>query len=249
MPRLFERHCDNCGKHYKSSAERFCSNECAKSFRRKNMKSTFEIICKQCGKEFSVLYKYRGRKFCSTECSKEHYNLNHPTRARVKKICECCGKEFTVMDCKNFRKFCSNKCKGLHYTKNKKPYTQQTKINLSSKFSSTRKRALQKGLGCETYKDFCNWYASQLRVCSYCGIPEETLEAINKDNYFLERVLTIDRKDNSKGYTKDNMVLSCRKCNIIKNDVLSHEEMLEIAQKYITPKWQKKNLEREVASV
>lgn len=51
--------------------------------------------------------------------------------------------------------------------------------------------------------------------------------------------LTVDCKDNYDGYELDNMVLACLRCNYIKSDFLSFEEMKEIAKKYVRPKWGK----------
>ena len=42
--------------------------------------------------------------------------------------------------------------------------------------------------------------------------------------------------DSKKGYTKDNVVSACRRCNTIKNDVVTYAEMIEIVK---VLKWQK----------
>ena len=58
------------------------------------------------------------------------------------------------------------------------------------------------------------------------------------------RRLTVDRKDNDKGYSLDNMVLACHRCNSIKGDWFSYDEMKEIAEKYMIPrieKWRREN--------
>jgi hypothetical protein len=51
--------------------------------------------------------------------------------------------------------------------------------------------------------------------CVYCGS--------------IERI-EVDRKDSSGGYTRDNIAPACRRCNTIKNNVVSYEEMLIIAK-------------------
>lgn len=43
---------------------------------------------------------------------------------------------------------------------------------------------------------------------------------------------TIDRKDNAKGYTPNNAVVACRRCNLMKGDWLTEAQALEIAGKY-----------------
>ena len=90
--------------------------------------------------------------------------------------------------------------------------------------------------------DFELWYNKQEKVCHYCGIPEKEwqrqVSKSNKKKY--ARRLTIDRKDNNRGYTPDNMVLACLYCNRVKNELFTEKEMLEIGLKYIKPKWYKR---------
>lgn len=94
-----------------------------------------------------------------------------------------------------------------------------------------------------TRREFIDWNNSQLRECFYCGIPEKimlTLPEFHKKrgtgNFHR---LTIDRKDNTKSYALDNIVLACPPCNATKGDLFFAEEFKEIAQKYIRSKWEK----------
>lgn len=86
--------------------------------------------------------------------------------------------------------------------------------------------------------DFIDWYNTQERKCAYCDLDESELDKI-KDVYNDRKSdrLTIDCKTNSRGYSKGNLVLACKRCNTMKSDILSYEEMREIGQKYIKPKW------------
>ena len=90
-----------------------------------------------------------------------------------------------------------------------------------------------------TRSEFIDWYNAESKICAYCDMPE-TL--INKTgdvwNNRMER-LEVDRIDNNIGYTLDNMVLACPRCNMIKSDYFTYEEMREIAQKYVKPKWKR----------
>lgn len=91
------------------------------------------------------------------------------------------------------------------------------------------------------YEEFNNWHSQQVKICHYCGIPEELWQHLFKDKkkkYALR--LTIDRLDNSIGYITENMVLACLFCNRVKNELFTENEMFEIAEKYIKPKWQSK---------
>ena len=88
-----------------------------------------------------------------------------------------------------------------------------------------------------SYKEFLKWYEETPHICHYCGINEDNLKPLQ--DLFDERVtrLEIDCKDNSMGYTKDNIVLACHLCNSIKIHLFSEEEMLYIGQNFIKPKW------------
>ena len=81
-----------------------------------------------------------------------------------------------------------------------------------------------------TQQDFVDWYENQEKKCFYCG---RTIEEIKKSNDTLNKKtyrLTIDRKNNDIGYTKDNICLCCYRCNSIKSDYFTEEEMLKIGQ-------------------
>jgi len=88
-------------------------------------------------------------------------------------------------------------------------------------------------------KDFVDWYNKQEKVCVYCGLPESILDKIDDPFMNVSNRLTIDCKDNYVGYVIDNLVLACRRCNGLKNDFMTYEEMKEIGQKYIKPKWER----------
>ena len=78
-----------------------------------------------------------------------------------------------------------------------------------------------------TSDNFVVWYEAQPQTCYYCG---EWL--INGGARSGPSSLTIDRKDNQLGYTLDNIVLCCRRCNLIKGAWLTEQQMLEIAERY-----------------
>jgi Zn finger protein HypA/HybF involved in hydrogenase expression len=86
-------------------------------------------------------------------------------------------------------------------------------------------------------EDFVTWYKDEPKVCAYCDIPEERLNVIR--TWFDRRVkrLAVDCKDNEHGYEVGNIVLACHRCNFIKLNLFTFEEMREIAQKYLKPKW------------
>ena len=77
--------------------------------------------------------------------------------------------------------------------------------------------------------DFIDWYDNQAKVCHYCGIALglQTKQLGNQlDN------LTLDRRNAGKEYSRENVVLACRRCNSVKSSWLTDNQMLEIADKY-----------------
>lgn len=86
--------------------------------------------------------------------------------------------------------------------------------------------------------DFVVWYTEIDKHCAYCDIPEENIKDMIKLFPMRALRLTIDCMDNDMGYVKKNMVLACGLCNLIKNNLFTYEEMRDIAQRHIKPKWQ-----------
>lgn len=67
--------------------------------------------------------------------------------------------------------------------------------------------------------------------CHYCGSPPSNGQAIERKGFEGEKhyYQGIDRIENSLGYTKENCIPCCIKCNKIKSDILSYEEMIAVA--------------------
>lgn len=79
-----------------------------------------------------------------------------------------------------------------------------------------------------SYEDFDKWYKKQPQICHYC---ERALEKIKLDkHYHRTNRLTIDRKDNNKGYTLNNIILACDICNKVKSNIFTYKEMLQIGK-------------------
>ena len=105
---------------------------------------------------------------------------------------------------------------------------------------SARKRGLEAPL---TNTEYREWFKSQKQVCGYCFSDVDTI------NNYLKKIdikvafkrLAVDRKNSHKGYVLDNMILACYLCNTSKQAIFSHNDFVEIAQKYIVPKIAKVN--------
>lgn len=94
-----------------------------------------------------------------------------------------------------------------------------------------RVRSKKRELAYCSLEDFREFYDNREHICEYCGMPEN----ICKAKY--GRRIEIDRKDSKKGYIIENLALACYKCNTVKNDILTYEEMKQIGSQYIRPKW------------
>lgn len=77
--------------------------------------------------------------------------------------------------------------------------------------------------------EFLIWLEGQELVCHYCNV------SLNTNGARAEQ-LSIDRKDNTIGYTLENIVLCCQMCNTIKGNIFTEQEMIEVAEKYLKPK-------------
>ena len=98
------------------------------------------------------------------------------------------------------------------------------------KYHSPRRKIPQEFLLIE--QEFINWYNSQEKKCIYCGRTQEEIEKNpRKQANGIERRLSIDRKDNNKGYEINNISLSCYKCNQEKSYNFTQWEFFSIKQK------------------
>ncbi len=170
----------------------------------------------------------------------------------------------TLTNCKtSFEKhgyqqvYCSKKCRREWWAKEDKKYPEnargrQRKYNKTEKskirtrrFNWTVKGLLSRTIGrtqrinCACDLDleyFLKWYEEQGKKCFYCGVSEADMNKLNMN--FNKRVkrLSIDRLDHTKGYVKGNIVLACYRCNSIKGDFFTKEEMLKLAEQFIKPK-------------
>ena len=106
------------------------------------------------------------------------------------------------------------------------------RVNFRNKLKKYHQLHIKKG-------EFIEWYNAQEKVCVYCGINEEELQTLPDEFNNNSRRLTIDCKSGDLGYALENIVLACWRCNLIKGDLLSYEEMKYIGENFIKPKWEK----------
>lgn len=96
---------------------------------------------------------------------------------------------------------------------------------------SSQKRGIELNI---SIKEFSDWHKGVAKICEYCGINNESLKKVYKP-FFAK--FSIDRKDNDKGYSLDNICYCCMKCNAIKSDTIPYIDMKEIGNKYLKKLW------------
>jgi hypothetical protein len=94
--------------------------------------------------------------------------------------------------------------------------SQKSSRAIGGRFSTLKYSAKRRGYACEITLDQLKILIS--KPCHYCQGP------------LNETGAGVDRKNNSVGYIFDNLVPCCRPCNIIKNDLLTEYEMLQVAK-------------------
>lgn len=152
--------------------------------------------------------KYIGKTFGCIRT--DSLDLSKINKNRVYFNCTClqCGNKLRVRSdgiCgKNINRVACQKCIGTWRSKHFEDLDKEKPIprDMRNKFNHFRNNAINRGINFDLTKDqvyeLCN------KDCVYCG---------------KKRCLGIDRVDNSKGYTIDNVVPCCGCCNKMKMDL------------------------------
>lgn len=143
--------------------------------------------------------------------------------------------------CRECRKVCARRWYRKNLEKSRRRGREAARAFLNShpstrSFYSVKGGAQRRGVKfLLSREDFKQWWLEQDAQCHYCGLNAAGNKA------YQGRRLSVDRKNNSEGYSLDNIVLACDRCNISKGSVFSYSEWKEIAQKYLQPKYGDKN--------
>jgi len=96
------------------------------------------------------------------------------------------------------------------------------------KYYAMKSKMKKRGMSMMPKEDFewFQYHAREFPFCYYCGIKLDFINNTGMDG------ATIDRIDPEIGYLEENCVVACRRCNIIKGNWFTAEEMLQIAEDY-----------------
>lgn len=138
------------------------------------------------------------------------------------KKCLKCGEEKSLSDYRtsrgrNGKNYLLNKCKSCSYK-----LQNENKSRAKVIIDNARRRAKKKGL------EF-NLKVSEIELPTHCPVFGFELDYTHSKSHFNSP--SLDRTDNSVGYTKENSRIISQKANQIKNN--SSVEELELLLKYL----------------
>lgn len=126
--------------------------------------------------------------------------------------CRVCSLEKPLSDFYGVRTECKECVKARVSAYRKRVRGDRTNyVWLSRKLWKLKNRAKLHNWSFDLDIDFVHWLYNEPHACEYC--KEKGLS-------------TFDRKENTKGYTKDNLVVACYRCNYMKGNQFSYEDML-----------------------
>ena len=217
MLKLKTKICCRCKKEYPATAEYFHRDKCNKD--------GLDYQCKECKKKQGEEYRKNNREKV-LQYGRDYRNKN---RTRLNKLANDRYYKHKEEDLKRFKKWRQDNTEKI------KAYLH----SMSGIYKTIKRAAKIKNLPVCSKQEFAEWYEKQDLECIYCSITENLLEKLKWGAKGKRNRLTIDRRDNDKGYTISNICLACWECNKVKNNLLSFQEMKEVGQKYIKPKWQR----------
>lgn len=99
-----------------------------------------------------------------------------------------------------------------------------------------------------TYEELLDFV--KITRCHYCDDTITWLAHSRKNGVQTSHKYNLDRKDNLKGYTKDNCVVCCTQCNFVKSNRFTYEEMVEIGKtfKELRTRREQPNIHLEIES-
>jgi hypothetical protein len=168
------------------------------------------------------------------QCIKERDSKKNIARiTEGNKICSMCGIEQNVNEfnsCKIASDGLASNCKKCSRIKTKKWVESDIKNFIKKAYLSCKHNCSKRSKDLEfniTEQDIIDLYYKQEGKCALSG--EKLTSIVLEDNGINDFNLSIDRKDSSKGYTKDNIQLVGAIINIMKNDLDEKDFLLFVS--------------------
>ena len=162
---------------------------------------------------------------CKTEKPIDHFYYNSHNQ-NWESVCKECG----VIRCREWRKNNPQKAK-LSYKASKLKLKNENPVRyrILKLMDSMRNRYPNKAVIKEITTEILEMlYENQKGKCYYTGIPMKLTSNKTRDLFLM----SIDRKDSSKGYTSDNVVLCCWGINVLKGPHTEQEMMIALTSFY-----------------
>jgi hypothetical protein len=193
------------------------------------MKELFQFTCLTCGLNFTKERK-RIYKFCGLVCSNTYKGKIIHEQNKNKKNCIVCGDnkifgDFSPINKSDISLGRRDICKHCSRNKKLKEIRSRTWKDDAKKIMLMNSKARSKKAG--IYFDLTIDDIEIPEICPALGIELHTGDRKNWVNS-----PSIDRIDNTKGYTKDNIVIVSRRANVLKKDatILELKKLSEFYQ-------------------
>lgn len=138
----------------------------------------------------------------------------------VQKFCHTCN-QITLHNYNTCTKCSNRKTYYKHHDKHKARLLQKYKTeswNYSKTYTQKCLMAKRKNRQVLfTREEFKQWWQENPKICAYCGITEDQWNK-TKTKFINIKRLTLDRIDNDKNYTLDNICWACVACNTKKSN-------------------------------
>lgn len=199
-----------------------------------------KTCCAGCGRQFKVRSpsEIGKRKFCSKSCQHEGGK-----KEKVKVSCRVCGKEIEVAPCMASKKYCTRECKLIGCRKTDKDGNRMcTKCLVLRPPSDYYGRGSSRCKFCEKARAKADGrsVAGRFRFSKHLAARRGLEWTITQDVYgdllacpchyccgeLDPTGIGLDRVDNGKGYLQNNVVPCCYRCNMVKGDTFTYEEMM-----------------------
>ena len=226
-------------------------------YKRSSSKDGLTSTCKECTSQFYKKYRKANPEKCNT-VSKKYRKANPEKCNTAQKKWRKANPEKVKAYSKKWQKANPEKCMAAskkYYESNPEKYKATVKKyrednpekikTYHKKWQSTARgiftvmKANKHDAWKFTFEEFDQWYKSQPGTCCYCDITAENYHKLPWRKNKLTTRLSLDRIEPSLFYEPNNVKLCCLDCNSTKSNFFTYDEMREIAQKYIKPKWQK----------